>query len=279
MPQMHPFPDLPTWVPNFTSFRTEWLLGPQPTNYKKAFAPIFNASFGGPISIPNLAEANKTNILAIQGLEIDRVYATHPDSPIRYPDYLNPDAAFFEAYWNFAYKRPAASDAYMTQEARFTAFLRTLTAGARNHDTDESLSDAYLWYYVMQFFSRTPLEQRWRAAGFRGDLSPNAKDWYLESKPDAKHGEYPPISLDKLCFFKFVMDVSGRIALAPAHKQPGDRICVMFGCSSPLLLCEAPNKPGYFELRGEVYMHDVMFGEAIEIWKLRQLKVETFSLI
>ena len=279
MPQMCALPDLPTWVPNFTSFRAEWLLGPQIANYKKPIVPIFDASSNCPASVPDLALANTTHILSVSGVEIDRIHSSHPDPPIKYPDYSDPRAAFFGSFWNFASMKPAGSDPYQNQEARLIAFLQTITAGARNIDTDDLFSDSYLRYRAMEFFRGTVLEQHWHAAGLHEGDCPDSKDWYKQSGPDVKFFPNPPLPFDKLCFFKFVMCDSGRIALAPPHTQPGDRICVLFGCSSPLLLCESPNRPGRFELRGEAFVHSFMFGEAIEMWKRGQLQAENFGLV
>ena len=167
---------------------------------------------------------------------------------------------------------PLASD-----EARFTASLQTMDAGARNQDTDELFSESYLRYRAMDSFKDTGLEQRRRAAGLRRGSLPDPKHWYKQSRPDVKYDQELPGAFDKLCFFKFVMCVSSRVTLAPRHTQPGDRIRVIFGCSSPLLLNEASNRPGHFETRGEVYRYGFMFGRAIEMWKRLQLPAETFN--
>ncbi|KAF6811522.1 ankyrin and het domain protein [Colletotrichum sojae] len=50
--------------------------------------------------------------------------------------------------------------------------------------------------------------------------------------------------------------------LCPPEAQVGDAICVLFGCSVPVILRETSD--GYVELLGEAYVHGYMDGEAVE---------------
>jgi hypothetical protein len=67
---------------------------------------------------------------------------------------------------------------------------------------------------------------------------------------------------------------SGYIGLGPLTMQPTDMICVLLGCSVPVVIRnEAPN--GHV-LVGECYMHGIMDGEAFEPGWERE--VQTFNL-
>jgi hypothetical protein len=68
------------------------------------------------------------------------------------------------------------------------------------------------------------------------------------------------------------------MGLGPPHSQVKDKFCVLFGCSSPLVLYPSPDLPGHYCIRGEAYMHGLMFGEAIEILRKEILEEQTFSL-
>ncbi|KAI0887360.1 heterokaryon incompatibility protein-domain-containing protein [Annulohypoxylon maeteangense] len=50
--------------------------------------------------------------------------------------------------------------------------------------------------------------------------------------------------------------------LCPPNTQAGDLICILYGCTVPVILREGPD--GYMELVGEAYVHGQMDGEAME---------------
>ncbi len=52
----------------------------------------------------------------------------------------------------------------------------------------------------------------------------------------------------------------GYIGLAPPKALPGDHVCVLLGCATPLLLRPVPNHQ--FRVVGECYVHGLMDGEA-----------------
>lgn len=70
----------------------------------------------------------------------------------------------------------------------------------------------------------------------------------------------------------------GRLGLAPKTAMPGDIICILFGCSVPVLL--RSRKEGGYTLVGECYLHGVMDGEAVSQHSKRRLSEleETFVL-
>ena len=157
--------------------------------------------------------------------------------------------------------------------------MRALAAGSRCHGTDEILSDEYVKYHAMDFFDGTELKQQWQRAGLTASLPDNASFWYSPSKSDADPHYVPGINFDKLCYFKLIRAMSGRIGLAPPRTRPGDRVVVLFGCSSPLLLEHCAERPGHFRIRGEAYMHGFMFGEAIKLWQRGRLEQQTYHLV
>ncbi|CAF9907047.1 hypothetical protein IMSHALPRED_005426 [Imshaugia aleurites] len=59
----------------------------------------------------------------------------------------------------------------------------------------------------------------------------------------------------------FIKTREGHIGLAPRVAQAGDKVCVLLGCSQPLLLRPAPNDSQY-QVVGECYVHRLMQGEA-----------------
>lgn len=69
----------------------------------------------------------------------------------------------------------------------------------------------------------------------------------------------------------FLADV-GHVGLAPASAQPGDYICILFGCHVPIVL--RPSSEGCFVLVGEAYVYGIMDGE----WFHEERPSETFFI-
>ena len=59
------------------------------------------------------------------------------------------------------------------------------------------------------------------------------------------------------------------LGLAPQEGTKGDLICILYGCSVPVLLRRhnANKSDIYYEFIGECYVHDLMDGEAFTIQK------------
>jgi len=56
-----------------------------------------------------------------------------------------------------------------------------------------------------------------------------------------------------------------RFGLAPKTAEEGDSICILHGCSVPVILRQhVAESDNYFELIGEAYVHGLMDGEAMD---------------
>jgi hypothetical protein len=60
---------------------------------------------------------------------------------------------------------------------------------------------------------------------------------------------------------RLITTTNGYIGLAPSGVREGDRVCVLLGCHMPLVLRPVNDQ---FHVIGDVYLHGVMHGEAIE---------------
>ena len=63
----------------------------------------------------------------------------------------------------------------------------------------------------------------------------------------------------------------------PADIQKGDLICILFGCTVPVILRPVPDSMEY-ELMGEAYIHGKMDGEAVANKELVESLIEYFQL-
>lgn len=68
----------------------------------------------------------------------------------------------------------------------------------------------------------------------------------------------------------------GYIGLAPLASKRGDRVCVLFGCSTPVVL--RPLAEGGYQFIGECYVHGIMEGEAMGMLEKEERAKEEFVL-
>jgi Heterokaryon incompatibility protein (HET) len=69
---------------------------------------------------------------------------------------------------------------------------------------------------------------------------------------------------------------TGYIGLGPLASRKGDKVCVLFGCSTPVVLRPLPN--GGYKFIGECYVHGIMEGEAIAMLEKEELVKQPFFL-
>ena len=74
---------------------------------------------------------------------------------------------------------------------------------------------------------------------------------------------------------RLVLSDSKHVGLAPWNSTEGDIICVLLGCSFPVILRPAN---GYYLLIGEAYVDELMNGEAIAQLKVGIYTLKTFKL-
>jgi hypothetical protein len=129
-----------------------------------------------------------------------------------------------------------------------------------------SLLDAYCRTICCDYFgegylprlSHFPTFQESREAlvSFLTQDGDSAVDLTPSSGP-AKYLDWAWNFLQGRSFFK---SVEGYIGLAPRAAKPGDEICVLFGCQSPLLLRRTQETR--YQVVGECYVYGLMHGEA-----------------
>jgi hypothetical protein len=276
---------LPTWVPNWTSPRTQWLLGPETMTPSDPFKPIFNASDGIGAKVINLATAVQSGILRVNGVEVDTVRKVERTTPPPDPDQANPCSNFYRYCWDLCHELPLERTPYRTEGDRFDAFLRTICAGGRPIGGDCLLTIKFLRYFCLEFFqdptNPSLFGENLRSLGYTRQAKPSHSEIYETAEAAAKFppSEPPKILFNTLCAFKFFLSENGRMGLGPPHTQVGDKVCVLLGCSSPQVLHPSPHLPGHYCIRGEAYMHGLMLGEAIQMLRKGTLREQTFSLV
>ena len=118
----------------------------------------------------------------------------------------------------------------------------------------------------------TDLESTERAAVvLPGDVLPEVP---MQKRCAAFHEDFLASVESSLQFRTLFVTQTGYIGLGPLTMQPGDLVCVLLGCSIPMVIrSEAPNR---HVLVGECYIHGVMDGEALgPAW---ESQVQSFNL-
>jgi len=75
---------------------------------------------------------------------------------------------------------------------------------------------------------------------------------------------------------RFFVTDNNYIGLAPIKSQVGDEVCVLYGCSVPLVLRNSDNK---VTLVGEAYAHGLIDGEAVSLKEEGILKETEWTIV
>jgi hypothetical protein len=62
---------------------------------------------------------------------------------------------------------------------------------------------------------------------------------------------------------KFMITVGGKFGLVPEESKRRDSLCLIYGCSVPVVMRPTPNG-NHWLLVGECYIHGIMNGELLE---------------
>jgi hypothetical protein len=74
-----------------------------------------------------------------------------------------------------------------------------------------------------------------------------------------------------------ITDEKRLLGMGTGFMLPGDIVVVPFGCSTPVLLRQEGSK-GEYRFVGDVYIHDYMYGLAIEEWKTKKREAQTYVI-
>jgi hypothetical protein len=72
---------------------------------------------------------------------------------------------------------------------------------------------------------------------------------------------------------------SGLVGMAPKMAQKGDVVCILLGCSIPLVLRPSPGGAGTFTLVGECYLDEYMNGEILHGVRAQRRETREFRII
>lgn len=132
---------------------------------------------------------------------------------------------------------------YMGPSLMFDAYVVTLIGGYVEENLHESAAAPSMED------CRSSVDRCLRGGETKGLQDGNIN--YLEELQETIPGR---------AFFK---SNEGYIGLCPAEAVPRDRVCVILGCDSPLLLRPVAGQNDHYQLVGECYVHGIMECEAL----------------
>ena len=181
-----------------------------------------------------------------------------------------------------------------SRETRYTSVLeaisRTLLRNSRSYSTEESL------YIFSQHCKESALAGNALATLAGGALfnewyqhnrdfviaGKSLREWVTQASEssDLKATEdETEVYVSQLSIYgrnrRLITTAHGYVGLGVNSCMPGDLVCVIFGCSTPILLRKVED---HYVVLGEAYLHGMMNGEAIEGLERGDFVQENFSI-
>lgn len=98
---------------------------------------------------------------------------------------------------------------------------------------------------------------------------------YNPSRRDASSQFWTSFSMMASSETKLMLTEQGYVGLGTNRAEVGDIICVLLGCIVPVILRPVGEN---FEYVGDVYVHGIMQGEAIDKWRAGDIGLQDFGL-
>jgi hypothetical protein len=250
--------DFPSWVPQWDQERVR-----VPIAIPKA---DWNVSGDSDLSAEIIGESF---MLKLEGVIFDMIlseYEIDPDALFNaredYSDLDKPTNHLLLKLW--LNQRTRVSALYRTTEALFKAFASTFVLGYRINYGPE-----YRKRLIPDFSAYT---------NHLGKLVSQDFSPYPELQHDTSNGEWKNYlhEAHSMSYRRaFITMTKGNMGLAPNAAQPGDVVCIFFGCKVPYIL--RPVGEHYLFI-GDAYIHDIMDGEAMEQVHTGELEKRTFVI-
>jgi hypothetical protein len=272
-PMLHEHHDsvdyIPTWVPRWDVTSSPWALGIPP------WSAIYCAS-GVLQYIPTSSPGPR--VLTVQGILLNMSIGLSSSVPL-FPAF-NPECTQAEVpqeinlairkLWE-EFRSGEHEEAFSPYQNLLEAFALTLVANRMEY------SQGVLWSIrareTIQFFA--DFLACWKSWGMESNDAKELQDRAVCSGfgIKAKWLDFAARTRDMCHQRRMFRTDSRHIGIGPIEIQPGDQICVLFGARVPFVIRRSGD---HWLLVGECYLHGLMNGEAIEIWKNGDHQAQTF---
>jgi hypothetical protein len=303
--------DLPSWCPNFASSKETLSIGSlwfsdytpdDPTMdeqfyhagysnnlfsrytvpHSQTFGMIFKITSNmarGKSAYANLYESNNkrqmkviedTNFLRLSGMDVDTVDSIIECNPAADSDDFLSYASICEtSKWlnecrTLAMSTVLKGSQAFKNESGFNIFVRTITAN-RNVIRPEPGKET-----IFDQKEEGDFVQRYAKLISFLNAAMQAKEAMDGSNMDEGTFDFLHVLRCMTRRRRFFATAGGRVGIGPSNTKPKDEIRVVFFCPTPYLMRQASE--GRFQLVGEAYVHGLMYGEAIDMFRQKRLK-------
>lgn len=253
----------PSWVP---ALHKASLVGPFGVDEKSYYAA------DSAIEDVDMFRRISDGVLTVRGLVFDIVSSfsspSFPDGTVSTE--LERMQAFREA---FALSQSQVQVAYETGK-RLEAFGLTMTAGLFESSAAEDRIEQYRANFSAYFIKFYEMQKNTRRKGALGLDTKLVAD----IKEEAMNGKEYIFTRDANATWsgrKFFCTGRGFFGLGPKVLRKNDICCVLFGARVPFILRK---RGDHYLLVGECYIHGIMRGEAIDMWRNGKLQLQEFEL-
>jgi len=125
----------------------------------------------------------------------------------------------------------------------------------------------------VEAFVRTLLADR--VLEFQRISAAHFEEFWADPLPNNSTWPRIVFSMTFATYRRFFVTCEGNMGLAPMRSRENDIICVIYGCSVPVVLRE---EEGSFTFIGECFLHGFMDGEAIEMQRKSNLKEQKWTI-
>jgi hypothetical protein len=236
--------DLPSWLPDWRSL---WFAGDIITASGQV-EKSFNASGGHQ---PVIQYLNNNRVLSVRGFVLDRIGHTDPPVTVLGDLMRNQEFQYVAGRVVRWYKLANSKEVTKIRQFDKDAFWRTLVVDA---------------YRIGSL--RDPPEQR----AIEVDPSKSQITFY-----GSNYFKGAMIDHLRLCQYlrKFSIIAKGLYCMSSICTDPGDVVCIIYGCDTPVVLRKAE---GHFLFIGDCYADGMMRGEAMDRLGKGDYKLQTFDI-
>jgi hypothetical protein len=252
--------ELPSWVPNFGMKRA----------YNEDFFYAHNKSLyrvcaSGTTSAHVHFDLDEAAMFVRGGI-IDTVQHLGKPCLIESTDDFEPALAAILDWWSLSKSLKGTS--VQSQEA----FVRTLCVDRiESHHITSHFTKSKLLQWILGACSNLALKFGLEI-GLDEILYASARlhNWSLHTAQEARGMGWVSQVCSNILHRQFCVSSSGILALAPDAVKQGDKVCILLGCSLPVILRPIDN---HYIFIGCAYVDGYMTGEAMENLEIHELKI------
>ncbi|KAF5633655.1 het-6OR heterokaryon incompatibility (het-6OR allele) [Fusarium tjaetaba] len=256
-PVLRPFAG-PSWVPNWHSQRLRRCLGLSHFDHEESF---FNASEAIPFSPSFEGEQ-----LTVSAVLIDKISSIADFCPRdRAPDFSDANSKLYQQYLDFWMTPADEPEPYSDAVSRAEAFIRTLSLDGIYLEPVPSPDDIPTIFY--NWCSGSALCKRLETYGFKPKSSGTGQ------------GQKAFIRMKRLVSWDPFITSKGYMGLGREGAAIGDKVWIIGGCSTPVLLSPSTDGPLRYEVKGEIFLDGFMFKGQFAESSHQDSKVERIVLV